>query len=155
MQPGGEVRCFADDRLLLRRAFADQIADDHQPGGDPDARLQLDGFDIKATNGVGTGPASSASNAIVPSLPPSAPYAVKAASGSTTSATGPLSVSFRPGAANGTPITNNTATCTSSNGGATGNTYSAPRQTGWTSQLPARSTDDTWGGGADTRWGAR
>ena len=42
-----------------------------------------------------------------------------------------------------------------SNGGATGNTYPAPRQTGWTSQLPARSTDDTWGGGADTRWGAR
>ena len=52
LQPGGEVRRFADDRLLLRRAFADQIADDHQPGGDPDARLQLDGFDIEATDGV-------------------------------------------------------------------------------------------------------
>jgi hypothetical protein len=74
---------------------------------------------VKATNGVGTSPASSTSNAIVPSLPPSAPYAVKAASGSTTSATGPLSVSFTPGAGNGTPITNNTATCTSSDGGAT------------------------------------
>ena len=52
LQPGGEVRRFADDRLLLRRAFADQIADDHQPGGDPDARLQLDGFDIEATDSV-------------------------------------------------------------------------------------------------------
>ena len=52
LQPGGEVRRLADDRLLLRRAFADQIADDHQPGGDPDARLQLDGFDIEATDRV-------------------------------------------------------------------------------------------------------
>ena len=39
--PGGEVRRLTDDRLVLRRAFADQIADDHQPGGDPDARLEL------------------------------------------------------------------------------------------------------------------
>ena len=52
MQPGGEVRRFTDDRLLLRRAFADQIADDHQPGGDPDAGLKLDGFDIEATDRV-------------------------------------------------------------------------------------------------------
>ena len=52
LQPGGEVRRLADDRLLLRRAFADQIADDHQPGGDPDARLELDGFDIEATDRV-------------------------------------------------------------------------------------------------------
>ena len=33
--------------------------------------------------------------------------------------------------------------------------YPAPRQGGWTSQLPARSNDDTWGGAADNRWGAR
>ena len=52
LQPGGEVRRLADDRLLLRRAFADQIADDHQPGGDADAGLQLDGFDIEAADGV-------------------------------------------------------------------------------------------------------
>ena len=52
LQTGGEVRRFADDRLLLRRALADQIADDHQPGGDPDARLELDGFDIEATDRV-------------------------------------------------------------------------------------------------------
>src|SRR5262249_7480551 len=41
-----------DDRLLLCRACANQIADNHQPGGDPDVRLQLDGFDIKATDNV-------------------------------------------------------------------------------------------------------
>jgi hypothetical protein len=40
LQTGGKVWRFADDRLFLRRAFADQIADDDQPGGDPDTRLQ-------------------------------------------------------------------------------------------------------------------
>ena len=50
--PGGEVRRLTDDRLLLRRAFADQVADDHQPGGDPDARLELGGFDIQPTDRV-------------------------------------------------------------------------------------------------------
>src|SRR5436309_13699193 len=49
---GFVLRRFADDRLFLRRPLADQIADDHQSGGDPDARLQLDGFDIEATDGV-------------------------------------------------------------------------------------------------------
>src|SRR5262249_5104947 len=39
--------------------------------------------------------------------------------------------------------------------GSTGAGYSPPRQGGWTSQLPARSSDDTWGGAADKRWGAR
>ena len=39
-------------KYLLRRAFANQIADDHQPGGDPDARLELDGSDIEATDRV-------------------------------------------------------------------------------------------------------
>jgi ribose/xylose/arabinose/galactoside ABC-type transport system permease subunit len=29
------------------------------------------------------------------------------------------------------------------------------RQSAWGSQLPARSIDDTWGGSADDRWGAR
>jgi ribose/xylose/arabinose/galactoside ABC-type transport system permease subunit len=33
--------------------------------------------------------------------------------------------------------------------------WSSPRQGGWTSQLPARSTDDTWGGAADDRWGVK
>jgi hypothetical protein len=39
--------------------------------------------------------------------------------------------------------------------GTAGGGYSAPQQGGWTSQLPARATDDTWGGAADQRWGAR
>ena len=53
LQPGGEVRRLTDDRLLLCRAFADQIADDHQPGGDADARLQFDRFDIEPGDGIG------------------------------------------------------------------------------------------------------
>jgi hypothetical protein len=36
----------------LRRAFTDQIADDHQPGGNPNTRLELDGFDVEATDRV-------------------------------------------------------------------------------------------------------
>jgi hypothetical protein len=52
LQPGGEVRRLTVDRLFLRRAFPDQIADDHQPGGDPDPRFELDGSDIEATDSV-------------------------------------------------------------------------------------------------------
>jgi hypothetical protein len=52
LQAGGEVRRLADNRLFLRRAMADQIADDHQPGSDTDTRLKLDRFDIEATDGV-------------------------------------------------------------------------------------------------------
>jgi hypothetical protein len=42
LQARGKVRRLADNRLFLRRAAADQIADDHQPGSDTDTRLQLD-----------------------------------------------------------------------------------------------------------------
>src|SRR5262249_16957391 len=52
LQPGGEVRRLTDDRLLLRWACADQIPDDHQPGGDPDARWELGGFASEATDSV-------------------------------------------------------------------------------------------------------
>ena len=52
LQAGGEVRRLADDRLLLCRARTDQIADHHQPSGDPDSRLQLDGFDIEAADRI-------------------------------------------------------------------------------------------------------
>jgi hypothetical protein len=38
--------------LFLRRALADQITDNDQPGGDPDARLQLDRFDFQAGDGI-------------------------------------------------------------------------------------------------------
>ena len=40
LQARREVRRLADDRLLLRRARADQIADHDQPGRDADAGLQ-------------------------------------------------------------------------------------------------------------------
>jgi hypothetical protein len=53
LQPSGEVGGFSDDRSLLCRSFTDQIADDHQSGGDADPRLELNGFDIKAADSVG------------------------------------------------------------------------------------------------------
>ena len=36
LQPRREVRGVADHRLLARRAFTDQLADDHRAGGDAD-----------------------------------------------------------------------------------------------------------------------
>ncbi len=39
LQPGGQVRGFADDIALPRRALADQIADHDETGGDADPRL--------------------------------------------------------------------------------------------------------------------
>jgi hypothetical protein len=50
---------------------------------------------------------------------PSAPTGVKAVPGPTTTATGPLRVSFVAGASNGSPITKYTVTCTSTNKGVT------------------------------------
>ena len=50
---------------------------------------------------------------------PAAPTNVKAVSGSTTAATGSLTVTFTIGANNGSAITSQTATCVSSNGGVT------------------------------------
>ncbi|GIH18159.1 ABC transporter permease [Rugosimonospora africana] len=39
---------------------------------------------------------------------------------------------------------------------ATGQNWSGGRGSGgWSSQLPARSTDDTWGGASDERWGVK
>ena len=52
LQPGGQVQCLTDDRLFPSRSFADRIADYDEPGCDPDARLQLAGPDIEATDGV-------------------------------------------------------------------------------------------------------
>ena len=40
LQPRREVGRLADHRLFLRGALADQIADDHQSGGDADPHLQ-------------------------------------------------------------------------------------------------------------------
>jgi hypothetical protein len=56
---------------------------------------------------------------------PAAPTGVNAVPGSTTGSTGPLTVSFIPGASNGSPITGYTARCTSSNGGVAASTPGA------------------------------
>ena len=52
LQTRGEVRRLANDRLLLRRSLANQVADDHQPGGDPDPRLEIGGFDIEVSDSI-------------------------------------------------------------------------------------------------------
>ena len=52
LQASREVWGLADDRLLLSRAFADQIADHYQPGGDPDPRLEVDGFDVEPADSL-------------------------------------------------------------------------------------------------------
>ncbi len=41
LQSRRQVRRLADHRLLLRRAFADQVADHDEPGGYADAHLKL------------------------------------------------------------------------------------------------------------------
>jgi predicted RNA-binding protein with TRAM domain len=73
---------------------------------------------VKATNARGAGPASSASLPVIVGSPAPPTNAV-AKSGSTTSATGSLTVTFAIGANNGSVITSQTATCVSSNGGVT------------------------------------
>ena len=40
LQPGGQVRRLADHHLLPGGALADQVADDHEPGRDPDPRRE-------------------------------------------------------------------------------------------------------------------
>ena len=40
LQPRGEVRRVADDAALLRLSRTEQIADDDDPGRDPDAHMQ-------------------------------------------------------------------------------------------------------------------
>jgi hypothetical protein len=41
LQPSGKVRRLADDPALLRCAFADQIADHGEPGGDAKPHAQI------------------------------------------------------------------------------------------------------------------
>ena len=52
MQPRRKVGRLADDRLFLRRTLADQIADDHQPGGDSDAHAQFGDSGVEASDAV-------------------------------------------------------------------------------------------------------
>ena len=70
---------------------------------------------VRATNARGTGPASKPSAAVIVGspAPPTIGVVTKTASGS-------LSVSFTPGANNGSAITGYTARCTSTNGGIAG-----------------------------------
>jgi hypothetical protein len=70
-------------------------------------------FTVAATNGAGTGPASSPSNAAVPAGPPGPPTSVRAVAGA-----GAARVGFRPPSANGSPITSYRVTA--SPGGRTG-----------------------------------
>ena len=74
-------------------------------------------FKVAAKNANGTGPPSVTAAIVIGA--PTAPTAVKAVSSSTTGATGSLAVTFTIGGNNGVAITKSTATCTSSNGGAT------------------------------------
>ncbi len=80
---------------------------------------------VTATNANGASIPSSASNSFVPATVPGPPTGVSASSGSTTTPTGPVVVSFAPAGDNGAPITSFTATCTSSNGGVSGTTTAA------------------------------
>jgi alpha-tubulin suppressor-like RCC1 family protein len=75
-------------------------------------------FRVAAMNTDGTGAPSSQSSAFIAGAP-GAPTNVKAVTGATTTTTGPLTVTFTLGAANGSAITSQTATCTSTNGGVT------------------------------------
>lgn len=73
---------------------------------------------VKATNHVGTGPASAATPAVIAGSPAAA-FFVQLVSGSANAQTGSLTVTFEPGVDNGSAITSRTATCTSSSGGVT------------------------------------
>jgi titin len=75
-------------------------------------------FKVAGTNQIGTGRQSLPSLGVIVGSP-AAPTAVKAVSGSTTVATGSLTVTFTIGASNGSAITSQSATCASNNGGAT------------------------------------
>jgi Fibronectin type III domain/NHL repeat len=73
---------------------------------------------VTATNAVGSGVASVASPAVIVGSP-APPTNVVAKSGSTTTSTGSLTVTFTIGANNGSAIQSQTATCTSTNSGVT------------------------------------
>ena len=65
LEARGKVGRLADDRLLLRRALADQLADDNQPRGDPDPRRKrfTAGVASRATAAVTASPARTARSA--------------------------------------------------------------------------------------------
>jgi len=72
---------------------------------------------VTATNGIGTGPASPGSAAVIPRTPPAAPTGIKAVSGNAVGVAGPVIVSFTAGTANGSPITAFQVSCTDGRNG--------------------------------------
>ncbi len=70
---------------------------------------------VSASNGVGTGPASQPSAAVVGAALPGAPTIASVAP-----ASGAASVTFGPSPSHGSSVTSYTASCTSSNGGVSG-----------------------------------
>ncbi|MCU1353470.1 MAG: fibronectin [Acidimicrobiales bacterium] len=81
-------------------------------------------FRVAAVNAAGTGALSALSAGVVAGAP-AAPTNVRVAPGATSSATGPLIVSFTPGADNGSSATSFTARCASSTGGTAGSASAA------------------------------
>ena len=73
---------------------------------------------VRATNVVGSGPASTPSTPIVVGVP-RAPTAINIAPGPANSRTGAIKVSYAAGANNGAALTRYTASCSSTNGGVT------------------------------------
>jgi hypothetical protein len=72
-----------------------------------------------AASATGVGSGDGAATIRYTRRAPAAPTGVKAVPGPTTTATGPLTVSFVAGASNGSPISSFTATCRSTNKGVT------------------------------------
>jgi titin len=72
---------------------------------------------VFATNGVGAGPPSPASVALIPGTAPAAPTLLYVVSARTRAPTGSLIVGFKPGSNNGTPISFFRVLCTPIKGG--------------------------------------
>ncbi len=85
--------------------------------GKIEAALKSTGTPV--TRGSSTFPRINCDTALAALRRPSPPTAVHAVTGTTSTSTGPATVSFTPGADNGSAITNFRATCVSSNGGVT------------------------------------
>ncbi len=102
--PGCDLEGFTGETNNLSFASAPSLSKGSSPA-----------IETQQTSAGGTAGCATAGE----SAPPAAPTKVKATSGATVTATGTLRVSFTLGANNGSTITRQTATCASSNGGAT------------------------------------
>jgi alpha-tubulin suppressor-like RCC1 family protein len=79
---------------------------------------QIYNFNVIAINASGQSDVSPNSDVVIVGMP-TAPKNTHAAAGAATASTGLVSVTYTAGPANGSSISSHTATCTSSNGGAT------------------------------------